>query len=53
MIDTFLFIRTLNTALNFHFFINRFRYTSYEEAIFAELIDNGLSGCRMVVWIFS
>jgi hypothetical protein len=41
--------RALNQSPNFCFFIKHFLYLTYEEAIFTELADNGLSGRIMVV----
>ena len=41
--------RTLNPALNFHFFITYCKRRVYEMVIFGELVDNGLRGCISVV----
>jgi len=41
------YVRKVNPMPNFHYFIKRWYYNTYEMGIFAELADNGLYGCRI------
>ncbi|MBA7616937.1 hypothetical protein ES703_24240 [subsurface metagenome] len=45
--------RTLKTFTNFGIFVNRFYDKIYGMHIFAELADNGLLGCTLVVGVKS
>ncbi len=41
--------RPLNPCANFDFFVNRYFHGTYEDTIFAILVDNGFLSCILVV----
>ncbi|MHC4807642.1 MAG: hypothetical protein ACYTBX_15470, partial [Planctomycetota bacterium] len=47
--DAWLFISSLNPFTFFEILVSHFYYCAYEMAVFAKLVDKGVSGCSLVV----